>query len=73
MLFHSTDTGDEDTETSEESNIRQLGQNGITQFGIIPYLLKYCEVTNEKLTDVMNESVNFVFYIVSYEIIKAQE
>lgn len=42
-------------------------------FGIIPFLLKYCEVTNETITSVMNESVNFVFYIVSYEILKAKE
>lgn len=42
-------------------------------FGIIPYVLKYCEVTNETISDVMNESVNFVFYIVSYEVIKAKE
>lgn len=42
-------------------------------FGIIPYVLKYCEVTNETISDVMNESVNFVFYIVSYEVLKAKE
>lgn len=42
-------------------------------FGIIPYVLKYCEVTNETISDVMNESINFVFYIVSYEVLKAKE
>lgn len=42
-------------------------------FGIIPYILKYCEVTNEPITEVMNESINFVFYIVSYEVLKAKE
>lgn len=42
-------------------------------FGIIPYVLKYCDVTNETISDVMNESVNFVFYIVSYEVLKAKE
>ena len=52
----------------------QINQgNGLTQFGIIPYLLKYCEVTNETLTDVMNESINLIFYIVSYEVLKAKE
>lgn len=30
-------------------------------------------MTNETITDVMNESVNFVFYVVSYEVIKAKE
>ena len=43
------------------------------RFGIIPYVLKYCEVTNETISDVMNESINFVFYIVSYEVLKAKE
>lgn len=42
-------------------------------FGIIPFILKYCEVSNETITSVMNESVSFVFYIVSYEILKAKE
>mgnify|MGYP003564480863 FL=1 len=42
-------------------------------FGIIPYVIKYCEVTNEPITEVMNESINFVFYIVSYEVLKAKE
>lgn len=42
-------------------------------FGIIPFILKYCEVANETITSVMNESVSFVFYIVSYEILKAKE
>ena len=42
-------------------------------FGIIPYILKYCEVTNETISNVMNESVNFVFYVVSYEVLKAKE
>lgn len=42
-------------------------------FGIIPFILKYCEVTNETITSVMNESVSFVFYIVSYEVLKAKE
>ena len=40
---------------------------------IIPYILKYCEVTNEKFSDVMNESINLVFYIVSYEILRLKE
>lgn len=42
-------------------------------FGILPFVLKYCEVTNETISNVMNESVNFVFYVVSYEVLKAKE
>ena len=52
---------------------RQFGQNQFTTFGIIPFVLKYCEVTNETISNVMNEGVNMVFYIVSYEILKAKE
>lgn len=42
-------------------------------FGILPFILKYCEVTNETISNVMNESVNFVFYVVTYEVLKAKE
>lgn len=42
-------------------------------FGIIPFILKYCEVTNETISNVMNESINLVLYIVSYEVLKAKE
>jgi hypothetical protein len=30
-------------------------------------------VTNETISDVMNESINFLFYIVSFEVVKANE
>ena len=73
VLFDERSEEDEDGQTEEEKDIRTNQQNGLLQFGIIPYVLKYCEVTNETITDVMNESVNFVFYIVSYEVLKAKE
>ena len=73
VLFKSRDTEDEFTEGEEESSSRRNGKDGFAAFGIIPYLLKYCEVTNETLTNVMTESVNLVFYIVTFEILKSQE
>ena len=73
LLFDTTSREDGDAD-GEETDANQINQgNGLTQFGIIPYLLKYCEVTNETLTDVMNESINLIFYIVSYEVLKAKE
>ena len=73
LLFNEGVREDGDEEGGERYDHRQLTKNDISTFGIIPYCLKYCEVTNEKITDVMNESINFVFYIVSYEILKAKE
>lgn len=74
MLFEGGYEEDEgDRQEEEETTDRQFGQNQFTSFGIIPFILKYCEVTNETISNVMNESVNMVFYIVSYEILKAKE
>lgn len=69
LLFEGRSEGD----TKGEGDERGVGQNKFAPFGIIPYLLKYCEVTNETLTTVMKESVRLVFYIVSYEVVKAKE
>lgn len=66
LLFERGDEG-------REEDSGPIRQNPIATFGIIPYILKYCEVTNETLTDVMKESINLVFYIVSYEVVKAKE
>ena len=73
ILFNQSSEEDREEQTEEETTYKQHQTNGLMEFGIIPYILKYCEVTNETITDVMNESVNFVFYIVSYEVLKAKE
>lgn len=36
-------------------------------FGIVPYVLTYCRVTNEPISAVYRSSVIHLFYIVSYE------
>lgn len=33
----------------------------------------YCEITNEKITDALQEDVSFIFYIASYEILRRKE
>ena len=73
LLFNSGVGEDGDDEGGEGYDNRQLTKNDLSTFGIIPYCLKYCEVTNEKISDVMKENINFVFYIISYEILKAKE
>ena len=69
LLFERGDEGDGEGERDNNA----FGQNKFASFGIIPYILKYCEVTNETLTTVMKESVRLVFYIVSFEVVKAKE
>ena len=73
LLFDTPSEEVENGEGEEKRTNQQHQENGFVGFGIIPYVLKYCEVTNETISDVMNESVNFVFYIVSYEVLKAKE
>lgn len=73
LLFNTTSEEVEDGESEEERVNQKHKEDGLLGFGIIPFILKYCEVTNETITNVMNESVNFVFYIVSFEILKARE
>jgi hypothetical protein len=72
-LFNQGSEEDEDTEEVEERTYPQYSQSGLMEFGILPYILKYCEVTNETISAVMNESINFVFYVVTYEVLKAKE
>ena len=72
-MFNERSEGTEDGETEEEGIVRKPQEDGLMAFGIIPFLLKYCEVTNETISNVMNESINFVLYIVSYEVLKAKE
>lgn len=69
------ETGEEvkDGKKEEEGVAQQFKEDGFVGFGIIPYILKYCEVTNETITSAFKESVNFVFYIVSYEVLKSKE
>jgi hypothetical protein len=74
LLFEGGYEEDEGDRQEEEKVVdRQFGQNQFATFGIIPFVLKYCEVTNETISNVMNEGVNMVFYIVTYEILKAKE
>ena len=72
LLFNQASEEVEDGETEEERTNSKHQEDGLMGFGIIPYILKYCEVTNETITSVMNESVSFVFYIVSYEILESK-
>ena len=39
---------------------------------MLPYILKFIEVTNETFSSVMDYDISTVFYIVSYEVIKAK-
>lgn len=74
LLFEGGYSEDENEgQEDEKSTIRHHRQNEFSNFGIIPYVLKYCEVTNETLTNALLENVNTLFYIVTYEVLKAKE
>ena len=39
----------------------------------MPFILMYCNLTNEKITDALEMDVSFIFYIVSYEILRRKQ
>ena len=56
--------GNEETISNTNSSYRQL-----QQFGIIPYVLTYCKLTNHTFGEAMTHNINTVFYLVSYDLI----
>ena len=65
-------------EEDDEGRIRRPeegNQNPLSNFTILPFILTYCKLTNERFSDVLKESVIQVFTVASYEIIrmKAEE
>ena len=70
-MFNTETEENEDAEKSEEGG-NKSGRE-INGYGIIPFVLRFCEVTNETFTEAMNYDVNTLFYIVSYEILKQKE
>lgn len=39
----------------------------VQTFGILPYILTYCRVTNEPISEVYKSSATHLFYVVTYE------
>lgn len=70
-----------DTEIEESKSTEELEEGNNTsdgdfkQFGILPYVLKFCEVTHHTFNEAMEFDISTVFYIVSYEVmvLKKQE
>ena len=63
---------DEEGEDGEESN-RPIQKGGLVQFGILPYILTYCNATNEKLSDALEQPINLVLYVMTFEYYKHKE
>ena len=57
-----------ETEEDDDTSVEQVNQAKSNDYGILPYILKYCEVTNHTLIDVFKQPCTLVFYVVSYEI-----
>lgn len=71
ILFNQEPKEDEST----DGNKRETNESGreFSGFGIIPFILKFCEVTNHNFEEAMTYDVSTLFYIVSYEVMKAKE
>ena len=73
LIFEKGPEEDEDGEGEEKGDRRVDKQTGKNQFGIIPIILTYCKETNTSISEAMQESVNFIFYIASFIIIRNKE
>lgn len=71
-LFEETSENDEEQD-GEGTVSRNSRRSGFAQYDILPYILKYCESTNEKFTDALGYSISQVLYVVSYKVIEAKE
>jgi len=65
-LFDLPDPQDEEEQGEGEGTQEGTG-NPLKSFGIIPFILTYCQITNETFTSALRESVIQVLYIYSYE------
>ena len=61
---------DEESEQGTTESFESGNQSALSAFGIIPFVLTYCQLTNETLTAAMRESVLQVLYIYNYEHIR---
>ena len=64
----------EETEATEgirESNGTGDGINN--EFGILPFILMFCEITNHTFAEAMDYDVNTVFYVTSYQVQKLKK
>ena len=68
ILFEKANQEDETTEGTKTTT-----DGWITTFGVLPYVLKFIEVTNETFTSVMEYDISTVFYVVTFEVLKARE
>ena len=73
LLFEEKYQESENGQGEEERSSESPQQGGLLQFGILPYILKYCEATNERFTDTLNQPINMVLYVVSYKILEWKE
>ena len=71
ILFDKTSEEDEYTEGTQNEN--DGSDSKINGFGIIPFVLKFCEVTNHNFEEALSYDISTLLYIVSYEVIKLKE
>ena len=66
--------GNEDNEYAEGSegepnqSSEEFSGSDSNPFGIIPFVIVFCEVTNHNFEEAMNYDVSTLFYIVSYKV-----
>ena len=56
-----------ESEQGTDSGAGESNQGAAQTYGILPYVLTYCQLTNETITTAYASSVIHLFYVVSYE------
>ena len=69
--MNTEDKENESDERDEKADGESSGE--FSGYGIIPFILKFCEVTNHTFEQAMDYDVSTLFYIVSYEVLKIRE
>lgn len=67
ILFDQPDDENEEHRSGEVERTESEDRRTANTFGILPYILTYCRITNETITAAYGSSVIHLFYVVSYE------
>ena len=67
-MFDTGDDTDEHSDTEERGNYEPTQTNRFSEFGILPYIISFCQSTNHTLNETFELPINLVLYVVSYNI-----
>ena len=67
-LFDQVDEENRESDPGADSEAETGDKAAEQAYGILPFVLTYCQLTNETITTAYTSSVIHLFYVVSYEV-----